>query len=305
MSFVYNNDHLKNNSTNTFTTKKDTLLISLDRQNKERAFSSSLKVKASLTIEAAIVIPMFMFFVLAIVSFALIISLQLDIQIQMEDTARTLSKKAYYLEKKDMTQEGLNTLTLGASVISGELKSKLDNSRIVGGAGGVNTLLSTYDADTGEIDIVLNYKYSLPFLPDKIAKIALSQRSVSRAWIGRELDEDGADGGTNSDSDSTKVYVTETGSVYHTSKECSYLDLSIRNVDGSEVDSLRNKSGGKYYCCPLCVKNQEASGTVYITDYGENWHTSLGCSGLKRTINEVDLSDVEGMKPCSKCGGSH
>lgn len=265
--------------------------------NLKRTFLSS---SASLTVEAALVIPLFLFFSVAVVSFLSIISLQSDIQIQMEEAAREAGKRAYLLERKNIETTGINTFTLGASVIKGDLKKELDNSRVTGGSGGVNTLLSTYDADSGVIDIVLNYTYKIPFLPDRVSSVSLSQRSYSRAWIGRELDD--PESGENDEED-VMVYITETGSVYHKSKSCSYLDLSIRGVSGAGVDLLRNKSGGKYHRCPMCAKGTQATGIVYVTDYGTDWHASLGCSGLKRTVSEVPLSSVGGMPACSKCGG--
>ncbi len=70
----------------------------------------------------------------------------------------------------------------------------------------------------------------------------------------------------------------------------------------TEIESLRNKSGGAYYACRLCDASQKA-GNYYITDYGANYHKSIGCSGLKRTVYAVKLKEVDGRGACSKCGG--
>ena len=115
-------------------------------------------------------------------------------------------------------------------------------------------------------------------------------------------------GGISGNGNNTKndtVYVTPTGTVYHTSPDCNYLDLSIHAENASDISSARNKNGSKYSACPLCAKSG-SSGIVYITDYGTDWHTSLECSGLKRTVIEKDRSEVEGMRICTKCAnGQH
>lgn len=98
------------------------------------------------------------------------------------------------------------------------------------------------------------------------------------------------------------VYITETGTVYHRNRGCSYLNPSIRRVQAEELKSIRNKGGAIYYACPLC-DDLRAAGNYYITDYGTNYHRSIACSGLKRTIYEVRLSEVGARGPCSRCGG--
>ena len=105
-------------------------------------------------------------------------------------------------------------------------------------------------------------------------------------------------GGFGKEEDET-VYVTETGLVYHKDYHCTYLDLSIRMVQGKEISGLRNESGGRYYACEHC--GGKGGGSAYITDYGDRYHSSLSCSSLKRTVYAVPLSEVIGKGACSKC----
>ena len=71
-------------------------------------------------------------------------------------------------------------------------------------------------------------------------------------------------------------------------------------VQGKEISGLRNESGGRYYACEHC--GGKGGGPAYITDYGDRYHSSLSCSGLKRTVYAVPLSEVIGKGACSKCG---
>ena len=73
----------------------DTPVVSKSPQScKERAFSAALKKKGSLTIEAALSLPIFLFFVIAVFYFLMIIFLQSDIQLHMEETARSMGSDA-------------------------------------------------------------------------------------------------------------------------------------------------------------------------------------------------------------------
>lgn len=103
-------------------------------------------------------------------------------------------------------------------------------------------------------------------------------------------------------SDEKIVYLAENATVYHTREDCVYLKPRIQEVSGAGIDTLRNQSGGRYKTCHLCSKRKEIKdfSMVFITPYGDRWHTSKTCSGLKRTIRSVPLSEV-GLPPCSKC----
>lgn len=71
-------------------------------------------------------------------------------------------------------------------------------------------------------------------------------------------------GGFGKEEDET-VYVTETGLVYHKDYHCTYLDLSIRMVQGKEISGLRNESGGRYYACEHCGEKAEDRPILPIT----------------------------------------
>lgn len=302
---------------------------------KTKAFPIALKkVNSSLTIETAIALPIFVFFVIAIMYFLIIISLQTNIQNGMDEAARSIGKKVYLAnnlenvyedlkkdrnvnvneisqteknnetnaltdideETKSLVATGLNSLTLKTWILKGNVFEKVSKSKIVGSVAGFRTDKSSYNEKDGILDIVVNYTYKIPFLPSSIANLNFVQRSKTHVWTGREI-KLGIDG---SESKKKTVYITPTGTVYHTSKTCPYLDLSIHMVLYSQISSLRNKGAAKYYRCPECAKKTTPS-TVYITDYGTRWHTNLNCSGLKRTIIEKDISEIGDMHECTKC----
>ncbi|MCF0230438.1 MAG: pilus assembly protein, partial [Parasporobacterium sp.] len=185
--------------------------------------------KGSLTLEAALAVPLFMLFFTALISFLVIMDLQSGIQTAMENTARSMGKKAYILERiqqgdrisgnetdsdtETLISAGINPtaikLFLAADPV---LRNRVSGSRIVGGTGGLYTFNSSYDSDTGILDMVVAYDYSVPWLPAPVGIIRFVQRMNSHVWIGKSLESTGSGSKT---SGSGKVYVTPNGSVYH------------------------------------------------------------------------------------------
>lgn len=257
------------------------------------------------------VIPLFLLFMTVVLSFLLLLSLQSEIQLSMEETARRFGKTAYLAEhlsasssgsKTDgeaagVLSAGINSFTVKTQMMQNGLSEVLDASRVRGGANGLYLYHTTYDRKSGILDIVANYTYEFPFLPESFGAVRLVQRSRTHVWTGLPLrDAKWAKGDTKK-----TVYVTPHGSVYHLSTACPYLDLSVRAVPGADVNTLRNKDGKIYYRCTDCCRSGDAGGQVYVTDYGTNYHADLLCSGLKRTVEAIPVSGVGSRHVCSRC----
>ena len=139
---------------------------------------------------------------------------------------------------------------------------------------------------------VINSPFSI--LP--VPQFKIAAKCVVKPWVGYEVAK-----GKDREEEEIFVYVTEYGSVYHKQRNCTYLALSISITSMTEVGKEKNASGKSYQACELCGKNNFVS-AVYITSYGTKFHTTINCSGLKRTVKSVPLSEVEGKGACSKCG---
>ncbi len=143
-----------------------------------------------------------------------------------------------------------------------------------------------------------DYRYQPPISVVSLPAVYMSNVVKVHPWTGYH----GTNGATITNEE--MVYVTETGSVYHRSAGCTYLKLSIQIVSSDQLDSLRNDSGAKYYACEKCVRTDAPAASVYITSKGNRYHNLASCSGLKRTVRLVKISEVHGMRVCSRCGGS-
>lgn len=165
---------------------------------------------------------------------------------------------------------------------------------VAGGKAGFGVLEKIEEDGTIHIDCV--YRIHPLFASLTPVSKVLENHYCGHAWVGY------IHSGREDEQGECYVYITETGTVYHRNRGCSYLNPSIRQVQAREIEILRNKGGAVYYSCPLC-DSPGAGGVYYITDYGTCYHTSIVCTGLKRTIYEVKLSETGGRGACSKCGG--
>jgi hypothetical protein len=281
--------------------------------------------RASLTVEAALVLPLFLFVMIAFIYFIQIMTVQEHIQESITGTGLSLAKLAYvyddfldaeeaenydfsvFGEEYDIDLKELSGIVLGEAVIKTLVKKELDtdqinHSCIKGGFRDISFYYSRILEDEDCIDIVARYYVSIPVWFFGLEDMRMIQRVRVRGWTGHQVparytivkEEPGTEEAT--------VYITETGTVYHLNKNCSHLKLSIEEVTGIP-DARRNRSGGKYYPCETCCDGERSeTGIYYITDYGDRYHTSRECPGLKRTIREVPLSEVSGRTPCKRCG---
>ena len=179
----------------------------------------------------------------------------------------------------------------------------LNKSIIKNGLNGVHTFLSSYMEEDDEVDIILNYNIKLPLAFINLDDFHIVQRVKLRSWTGyRPAPKFAVVANNEEDQNEEMVYIAETGNVYHTSNNCSHIRLSIRNAPYNQVKDLRNKSGGKYSRCNICWSSNEAVNSVYITTSGDRYHSNKNCSGLKRTVTEVSISQVSGRSLCKRCG---
>lgn len=132
-----------------------------------------------------------------------------------------------------------------------------------------------------------------------LPRVWMYSQVTVRAWTGKDREQ--VEKGEETKPE-VMVYVTENGQVYHRSLSCTYLKLSVTQVPGASISSLRNLYGEKYHACEACSQGQEAAPMVYITEKGNRYHNKETCSGLKRTLRLVKESEVKGLRPCPRCG---
>ncbi len=246
------------------------------------------KNNGSATVEASLILPIFIFAMLSVYSMAGSMKTKAVIYEAFMETGEYLGEYQYLYSKAD----GQAVINIGAAVLKfrGYLddKESVDNY-VLGGSNGIVFTRAYYDESDGYVyaDCVYDLKVDIPLFGS--VNIPVTESLRQKAYVGRLVDEDG------SNEQDPYVYIAENGTVCHKSRHCTYIKLSIREAS---LESVK----GSYSPCELCVKRSGGRQTVYVTDYGDRYHNSLACSGLKRTVYRVRKSETE-LPYCSKCGG--
>jgi len=286
----------------------------------DRGTSRCIRRKASLTVETAAVMPFFACFLVFILFFSRIIQIQSGVAQALQYAGRRLAAECCDLSESNGSVTGAESgqavqpsgqggvqssladglssalnLAKSQAYFRKELEEQNCPTKFIrGGNLGISIAQSDLSGDYIELKAVYQMRLPVGLLGNIHYQVV--QESKCRKWTGFLPGQDGQEG------DDEWVYYTPHGTVYHTSRSCAYLDLSIRGVPYRETGQNRNSSGGKYYPCEECGGGSAGS-MVYITDYGNRYHSSLACSGLKRTVYMIRKSEATDRRMCSKCGG--
>lgn len=271
---------------------------------RKRAVLCTFSKAGSLTLEAAVVIPLFLLAMMSVLSFVQVLLIQMRILIPMENVAREMAQYVY-LQEKSIGEEVIDSLpghfvSGGISIAAARKRivdavgeQWLEDCGIVDGKAGLSFLFSRIPDEENMVDVVVHYRVQLKVCFVDIPSIPITQRCCVRGWVGKVPEKE--------DASTQMVYITDSGTVYHKSLGCRHLQLSIQQVYLEDVASLRNQSGGKYYPCESCKKSEGL--VVYITDTGNRYHSTLSCKGIKRGIQKVTIKEAGTRTACKRCGG--
>lgn len=260
--------------------------------------------RGSITIEASLALPLFLFFVINLLSIFDVLAVHIQLESALHQTAREMAVYGYAIDKideKEMLSSTLGSVAFSETYVRNQVnkligKDYLNNSCIKGGSSGIIYSFSKFmENDRIELKAVYKVEPKIPYIG--FQGFYMVTGCTVRAFTGYDNTE--AVAGENAEQ---IVYITETGNVYHFSRNCTHLELSISRVDYKGIKKLRNEAGEKYKACEKCGKKPQS--TVYITNEGNRYHTTVTCSGLKRTIEAIPISKVGNKSPCSRCGGS-
>lgn len=281
-------------------------LLFIKSSPKRIPFFPSFSCKASMTVEAAFAVPFFLFFMMNILLIFDMLRLHGNIMGAIHQTGNKMAFSAYAIKNvEDMGFElsdeiksiGMSEVYAKGKVISILGSDYLDKTCIVSGAAGLHFIKSSVMKEDDVIDLIASYKVKPLIRLIGFPDFMVENRYYGRAWTGYDVESKQS----NEKEEDPIVFIADTGVVYHVARNCTYLCPSVEMISAFMKDDIRNEQGGKYHACEKCGKSGVRA-VLYITSQGDRYHNSLRCSGLKRTIYAVHLSEISGKSKCSKCG---
>ena len=255
--------------------------------------------EGSMTVEAAIVLPLMLFFLLNLSSVIELIRLHGNLQLALWNTGNRLAVYGHAREDVEMTPF-FSALYIRDRVLGDTGEKYLEQCPLAGGTDGFLFWKNEVGTTKDEIDIVMIYPAAPWVGVAGYEQFWMANRYFAHVWNGYEIPVDAG----KADSSAEIVYVAEYGQVYHTNRDCTHLQLSIWTVGTEEIDGLRNQWGKSYDPCEKCKKGDRPD-VLYVTEEGESYHYERGCPGLKRTIYEVHRDEIPGYTCCSRCQGTN
>ena len=272
-----------------------------DAKNFKRASSSVSSVfnlrlfkseRGAITLEASLIIPIFLIVLLMLTSVGEIFMIHQQISRGVCEAAKRAAVNEYRIRQKKNTGNNLSGLSVKATFLSAVDRRFLDRSALLGGSMAAASACKLTLTAKGEYIVSVRYyiRKKMPFLSTYSA--VFEQKTRQKTMTGYVPNGDELKEGF--------VYITPYESVYHKDLSCTHLSLDV-SVD-EDVQKYKNGQT-RYKACRKCTRYQSGDvSCVYIAKEGESYHTELSCSGLKRTVKQVDQSTIKGMRPCQRCG---
>lgn len=244
--------------------------------------------KGSVTVEACLVIPLFLFFMLAIGNFAMLLFAEAHIHQCLVEAADYTAQYAYLEKRLLENSQNQADVILNTAIMTKQFYTYLGEDYYVekiiqNGKQGILLNIEINKENKKIFSAKASYvaRICVPLLGEYHLK--LSDTIKQKALLGYGKEEKG----------DVYVYITPNQEVYHRHRTCSHLSVSIRE---KELNQKKN-----YNPCGFCGKDKNAKDRIYVSATSNVFHYRKDCSGLKRTVNRVRLNDVKGLGPCQRC----
>lgn len=288
----------------------------LSSASSKRNAVMSRRLKASLSVEAALVLSLYLFAAAILMAPMKMMNESRKIQTALEGVCEEVCQYAGLAAVPDREQEAFDNDEVQTDSVGNVVPEKLVRNLTEAGikvyaerkirqlvgpekAGNFSFSETEFLNDGETVDLILHYQMYLPFPVFRIKGIPMTARSCRRAWIGKR----GGTESSNSGGDPVEetVYVGKSSTKYHRNRECHYLFNDISVYPFEAIDTLRNSDGKRYRPCARCGSMASAGGKIYVMPSGETYHSDRSCSSIVAYVRAVPLSEVAYLGPCSYC----
>lgn len=253
----------------------------------------------SATVEATLILPIFIMTALIFYLIGNLLQVRLMVYDAMQDTVQYLAECQYVSDIiKDDNESAAEISDISVSIPAVKAKmleflaeSPIDDSYIAGGSNGIMITRSSYSDADNCINVKLRYKLKIEVPVFGSLTWNVNEQVRQKAFTGMLTD-------ITDDPDQAYVYITSTGEVYHSSRNCYHIRLTIRQID----EQMLENSYSALAPCELCAEDRKTNEDIYVTETGDKFHYSVSCSGLKRTVMRVKKKEAGTIPACSNCG---
>ena len=256
--------------------------------------TESNPMQGSMTVEAAIVLPLVLSFFLYLMSVMEMLRLHGGVEAALWDVGNQLT---LYGETFENQVEALPGAAISYTVVHKGIKDflgadYLEESPLVYGSAGLNYLRSDYMEEENCIDIVITYQVraALSIFPFPYRR--MNNRYYARCWNGYDV--------SDPENAVKYVYVTSYGEVWHAIPDCTHIYHQVEQMTKEWIGKKKNIWGYVYELCSFC--GDEPRGRyVYFTKGGEKYHHLKNCSAIYKDVQAIEWEEGLPYRPCSRC----
>ena len=247
---------------------------------------TSLSLRGSLTIEAALGLSIFLMFSYSLIEPMRWLDHQRIIQAEADALCERLSMEDHD-PLTNMAEEQAEALFLSAKIT--EKTGKLQKLR---------TEVEIMRDQEDMIYAKVSYCEVIPFLFGGIREFPVRTVAARRAFTGHRgsLKQNQEDL-----EEQVMVYVGKDRGRYHWYRDCHYISNEYRTVGADEVREIRNSESKRYRPCEKCGNKAVVQRIFYVTPGGECYHTDPACPSMLSYVRQVPLDEVRDLGACSYC----
>jgi len=248
----------------------------------------------SMTVEAAFVLPLFLFFFLHLSGVMEMLRLHGSLEAALWNVGNQLTLyEVTFGEQAGKLPDAAISYVAAHDMITDFLgKEYLEESPLVRGAAGLNYLRSDYMNEEDCLDIVITYQVEpvLSLFPLRYRR--MHSRYYARCWTGYDV--------ADVENAVSYVYVTSYGEVWHETPECSYIYHQVEQTRAVWIGKKKNDWGHSYRLCEFCG-DEPREEYVYFTRGGEKYHHLKNCSAIYKDVRAIEWQEGLSYRPCGRC----